>query len=244
MAKDRRRRSSPRGVLMTALTETAVWYLFEGRRTIALTSRGPDGPEVAARVRRSVERTFAEGTAAVRFAPWVGGSMSWSLEGPDGRIDFRQQRSQYAREGSDWRFASPGLLLIGEPGKWEVARHDSEMLFDDDPFWLLELIAATVEATDEGSRLVRGTRCKRYLARADFALAASNATRPMEPLPSSDVQRTGRLLIEVLIDGNDRIRRARLHRDRSRMLLELFDFGAPGPIDLPGPNEIVSEDIP
>ena len=49
---------------------------------MAVISHGPGGPHVVERVRRSVERTFAEGTATVRFVPWVAGSMSWSFD-PD-----------------------------------------------------------------------------------------------------------------------------------------------------------------
>jgi len=242
MAEDRRRRRSLRGVAKTTLTNTAVWYLFQGRRTMAVTSHGPGGPEVVEHVRRSVERTLAEGTARLRFKPWVAGSMSWSFHGPEGRIDFRQRRSQYPSGDTDWSFVSPGLMLTGEPGEWEAAHDESDMLSHDDPFWLFELIAATVEATDEGSRLVGVTRCERYLARADFARAASNATRPIEPLSSTDGQRTDRLPIEVWLDGEGRIRRARLHRERSWLLLELSDFGAPDPLELPSPNQIASDD--
>jgi hypothetical protein len=86
MAIERRRQASLRGVARTALMKTASWYVFEGRRAMTLISRGSGGREIVERVRASVERTCAEGTAALGYVPWVAGSISWSSRERLGRI--------------------------------------------------------------------------------------------------------------------------------------------------------------
>ncbi len=59
MAVGRKRRSSPKGVLLTAVSSTVVWYLISGRRESVLISRGPQAPEFSARIRDSVALTLA-----------------------------------------------------------------------------------------------------------------------------------------------------------------------------------------
>jgi hypothetical protein len=51
-----------------------------------------------------------------------------------------------------------------------------------------------------------------------------------------------RLVIDVWLDEASRIRRAILLGDRTLMKLELSDFGAQDPIDLPTADEILSPD--
>jgi hypothetical protein len=241
MAAERRRQTSLRGVARTALVNTVVWYLFQGRRTMMLISRGPGGPEIVERVRRSVERTCAEGSAELGYVPWVAGSISWPSHERLGRIDFRDERSLYAH-GDEWMLLAPGLMLEGEPGAWYACRNDSDALAEDDPFWLLALIAATVEATDEGSQSIRGSRCERYIARADLALAASKSVRPLAPLRAVANKRTDRIPIEVWLDAEGRIRRARLHRGGAVTRMEFLNFGAVPAIDLPEPHELLDDD--
>jgi hypothetical protein len=139
MAIERRRQASIRGVARTALINTASWYVFEGRRAMTLISRGPGGREIVERVRASVKRTCAEGTAALGYVPWVAGSISWSSQERLGRIDFLNERSVYAHADDGWMFLAPGLVLEGEPGAWHACGIDSEVLSEDDPFWLLAL---------------------------------------------------------------------------------------------------------
>jgi hypothetical protein len=242
MAAERRRRASIRGVAGTALVNTAGWYLLEGRRAMTLISRGPGGPEIVERVRGSVERTCAEGNAALGYVPWSAGSISWSPRERLGRIDFGEQRSLYAHGDDEWMLLAPGLMLEGQPGAWSAPRDDSEVVIDDDPFWLLALIAGTVEASDEGSQSIRGSRCKRYIARADMGLAASKSVRPLEPMRASADERTDRIPIEVWLDAEGRIRRARLHRGRAVMRLEFLSFGEVPAIELPEPAEILRDD--
>jgi hypothetical protein len=242
MAIERRRQASLRGVARTALINTASWYVFEGRRAMTLISRGPGGLEIVERVRASVERTSAEGTAALGYVPWVAGSISWSSQERLGRIDFRAERSVYAHADDGWMLLAPGLVLEGEPGAWYACGADSEVLSDDDPFWLLALIAATVEATDEGPQSISGSRCVRYIARADQALASSNSIRPFKRLRAAADERTDQIPIEVWLDTEGRIRRARLHQGRAVTRMELLNFGDVPPIDVPGPSELLSED--
>lgn len=240
VAAGRARRRSLRGVAVTALIDTAGWYLTKGRRVIALTSRGPGGPETAERIRQSLELTVGAGTARTRFFSQISGGLSWPAVGPDGQIDFRQQR-YLCGDDDDRELIAPGVTLFGGRGEWEAAHNDPDLLEENDPFWLLALIAATVDATDEGPQSIRGTQCERYLATADFQLAASNAKRTLVPPPESDSEGLVHLPLEIWIDGQRRIRGARLHRKRSWTSLELFDFGIPGPIELPSEDEITYE---
>jgi hypothetical protein len=243
MAIERRRQVSLRGVAWTALINTASWYVFEGRRAMTLISRGPGGREIVERVRASVDRTCAEGTAALGYVPWVSGSISWSSQERLGRIDFRNERSVYAHADDEWMLLAAGLVLEGEPGAWYASGSDSDVLTDDDPFWLLALIAGTVEATDEGPQAISGSRCVRYIAMADQALASSNSIRPFKRLrPAADDERADQIPIEVWLDTEGRIRRVRLHRGRAVTRMELLNFGGVPPIDVPGPSELLSED--
>jgi hypothetical protein len=242
MAIERRRQASLRGVARTALINTASWYVFEGRRAMTLISRGPAGREIVERVRASVERTCAEGTAALGYVPWVAGSISWSSQERLGRIDFRNERSVYAHADDEWMFLAPGLVLDGEPGAWYACGTDSDALTEDDPFWLLALIAATVEATDEGPQAISGSPCVRYIAMADQALASSNCIRPFKRMRAAADERADQIPIEVWLDTQGRIRRVRLHRGRAVTRMQLLNFDGVPPIDVPGPSELLSED--
>jgi hypothetical protein len=242
MAAERRRQASLRGVAGTTVVNTAVWYLIEGRRAMSLAGHGPGGPEIVERVRRSVERTRAEGTAALGYVPWVAGSISWHSQERLGRVDFRAERSLYAHADDEWMLLAPAQRLEGRPGAWYASSNDSHLLTEDDPFWLLAVIAATVEATDEGPQSVGGSRCERYLASADLALAASNSARPVAPIQAAGDERMDRIPVEVWLDSEGRIRRARLHRGRAVIRMQFLNFGAVPAIELPDPSELLSED--
>jgi len=240
MAERRRRGSSLRGIVGRTVVDTAGWYLLTGRRELALTSRGPGTAEVVQRVHDSVERTLAQRTARLRFIPWIAGSMGWRNERPAGRIDFEQQSSWYGNGDPDWHLVASGLVLFGHEGEWEIERDTPGVVHERDPFWLLQLIAAAEEAIFEGSQTVNGTRCERYLTTASLVAAASQALRPMEPPRTRPIEGSDRFPIELWIDGEGRIRAARLHRGRSWMSLELFDYGAAEPIQLPPSDQVAT----
>jgi hypothetical protein len=151
-----------------------------------------------------------------------------------GQIDFARERSVY-NAGTLWKLCAPGRDFVGRPGEWEAGEHDGIVV--DEPFWLLELVKATADAVDEGTDWVRGTECRRYLARADFAAAAAAARRPLARPDTDDGLDLTRLALLVWLDGDGRIRRAELPGAGSQTTLELFDFGEPLPIELPEPGE-------
>ena len=68
------------------------------------------------------------------------------LRGPDGRIDFENERSLYSQGDSDWKL-SPGIRIRRRAGEWYVQERDD--LDDDDPFWLLAILEGTVSATPQ-----------------------------------------------------------------------------------------------
>jgi hypothetical protein len=101
------------------------------------------------------------------------------VRGPEGRIDFENERALYGRGDSDWRLFAPGFRYVGEPGGWYV--HEREDLDDDDPFWLLAILEGTVGATSSGDETVLGERCRLFAGTADFKLAAGTTTRRPQP---------------------------------------------------------------
>ena len=163
------------------------------------------------------------------------------IPGPAGRIDFVHDRALY-RGGGGWVLTAPGWDCIGEPGEWEADALDDDTLGDNEPSWLLELIAAATTATDAASDLVRGTRCQRYGTVASLALARERSSRPLGTRRTRDHVDPERLAIDVWLDEASRIRRAILLGDRTLMKLELSDFGGPDSIDIPAPDEILPPD--
>ena len=170
-----------------------------------------------------------------------------TLPGPDGRIDFDNERCIYS-VGSFWRFYAPGHKYIGGPGEWED--EEFSVLTDEDPFWLLALLTGAIEVSEQAAESVLGVRCDAYRGFADFERARAAASRPMalplharfppfraEPIDPS------RLPFEVWLDRSGRIHRAILHvGGESLTQIELFGFGEPDPIALPLPDEVRSEE--
>jgi hypothetical protein len=153
-----------------------------------------------------------------------------------GVIDFAQERSIY-NCGAFWKLYAPGRDFIGEPGAWEADDHYG--ITREEPFWLLELLKATVDATAEGTQAIRGAECRHYRGIADFRQATATATLAMEyPLRGAELD-LGALAIEAWVDATGRIRRAVFHGVGSLTTLDLFDFGEPVPIELPRPSEIL-----
>jgi hypothetical protein len=110
------------------------------------------------------------GRAARRVVP----ESSSSLPGPDGVIDFRNRRAMYSH-GAFWQLIADGQDYSGHPGEWWVGPADD--VSEENPFWLLGLPAATAEVTTETAETIRGVRCRRCDAFADF-LPSSYGFRP------------------------------------------------------------------
>ena len=180
------------------------------------------------------------------------------LRGPEGRIDFQNERALYGRGDSDWELCAPGFRHVGRPGEWYAYERDE--LDDDDPFWLLALLGGTVDAAANGDESVRGERCRLLTGTASFNLAAGNATRRLSPPVASSeeigeaARATGELVnpvqpaddsnalsfpIEVWLDDAGRIRQAIVHGPgKSVTQIELSGFAEPDPIELPAAHEV------
>jgi hypothetical protein len=188
----------------------------------------------------------------------VSGDRVSGLGGPEGRIDFANERAVYGRSESDWRLCAPGLRYVGEPGEWYA--YECDELDDDDPFWLLAILEGTVDAVSSGDESVRGERCRLFNGTASFKLAAGKATRRLSPpvAGSHEIGRaapmTGELVnpvrpaddadalsfpIEVWLDDAGRIRQAVVHGPGKRVTqIELSRFSQPDPIELPAAGDV------
>jgi hypothetical protein len=163
------------------------------------------------------------------------------IRGPLGAIDFANQRCLVSQgDEEEWILLAPGCEYFGAPGDWEEEARDDDTLGDAEPFWLLELLAAAVEATREGEESVLGAHCERYSVISSFALATRQSQRPIAP-PSGALD-LERLATDVWLDDEGLIRRAFFHGDHTLMMLEMGDFGSPDPIELPGPDELTPEE--
>jgi hypothetical protein len=163
------------------------------------------------------------------------------LRGPDGRIDFEHERSLYSQGKSTWQLHTVGHRYIGEPGEWYA--DEPTGLYDDDPFWLLAILPATIEAAAQGDETVLGTQCHLYSGFVDFNLAVTTTDRQIGPPLSAGQVDLSALPIEVWLDESGRIRRALLHGPTNSLTqLELSHFAEPDQvIAVPSPEEIFPE---
>jgi hypothetical protein len=221
------------GVALVAAEGTARMRFFPN--TVA-------GPSLESRLAEHASASaIAAFTTAKRAVEWWRSVVPASPAGIEytGIIDFSQERSIY-NCGTFSKLFAPGRDFIGEPGAWEAKNHDG--IVRDEPFWLLELLKATVEAVDEGTQAIGRTKCRRYSGRADFGLAAAMSKRPMAA-PARDAELDlARLDIEAWLDPGGRICRAAFHGVRALTTLDLYEFGQPDPLELPGPAEILPEE--
>src|SRR5690242_19319254 len=146
---------------------------------------GSRAADLARDVRDSVMATEAAGTARLRYVagmhsalpelvdaittrhPAAGGALRlvgraarravperWSsLPGPDGVIDFANHRVMYSH-GAFWQLIAEGHDYSGHPGEWYVGPADA--VSEQNPFWLLRILTATVEVTTEADEAIRG----------------------------------------------------------------------------------------
>lgn len=127
----------------------------------------------------------------------------------------------------------------GRPGEWEYEdAYDDDSVREQDPLWLLELIAATTGAAEAGAEGVLGVPCISYRTCASLKIAMSHSHRPMREPTRARATDLERFTVDVWLDHTGRLRQAILRGHGRRMMLELSDFGGPPGIDLPSPDEI------
>jgi hypothetical protein len=226
-AEARARRRALRPILRTLAFDYLFWYVTTGRRQLRLASHGYGGPEVLSEVMSSLERTAAERSAQIDYVPrqttlavpglpaLVVGSRigSESPADQDGSIELA------LRTPGDSSVPSGRTLVRPDP-------NTSNVLDQDDPFWLWELTFSSQSATLEGLEDYRGTLCRRYLLTVNFDVAAARSAyalmRPVEaPMRGFD-----EILLEIWIGRDGLVRAIKLHRERSAMLLSFSGFGA------------------
>ncbi len=158
-----------------------------------------------------------------------------------GQIDFRNNRSMYNfdRSGHNFWLFVDGAAFIGKPGAWFAYTPDrAGLLGVDGPFWVMALLAATVEAHEVGSEVLDGARCRHYRGFSNLVEAQSKIKHPLAPLRFNARSDPSRLPVEVWLDDAKRIRRAALV-DTPRpgfeewSELELSGFGEVPPIPAP-----------
>lgn len=160
------------------------------------------------------------------------------LPGPDGTIDFEHERCVYSN-GTFWTLLTPGHEFTGEPGEWEEGPVDD--LSSNNPFWLLAVLAATVEAKPKSTEFVLGSECVCYQGVANLDHVLHNASRPISVPPGWEDADVNRLPVQAWIDGEKRIRRATARMRESFTSLELSDFGRPPAISEPAAEELLRD---
>jgi hypothetical protein len=221
------------GVSLSAAEGTARMRFFP--------SRGGDVSFerlLAERVPAAAIVAFAAAKKAVKWGLSVLPAAPTAVE-YTGVIDFAQERSIY-NCGTFWKLFAPGRDYVGKPGAWEADEHDGITCYE--PFWLLELLNATVTAADDGTELIRREKCRHYRGTANFGLTSARSKRTLAiPLGLDDLNLEA-LEIEVWLDTAGRIRRAAFNRSGTLTLLDLYDFGQPDAIDLPNASELLPDE--
>ena len=214
-----------------------------------------DGKKLVETVRLSVDRTREEHTARLRYQvharrlwppragrsnlrdrPLLGGI---DLPGPLGQIDLQRDRALYGSAGS-WHFFVDGTSYLGAPGEWELDDEDLA-LGENEPQWLIALIAACVEANELGEYAVRGVRCRCLELKCDFGQVRLDGERLIRPPFVRDGLDLARLDVDIGLDPLLRIRKAAFFNGRARTVFELDDFSAVPPIERPDNSEILPE---
>jgi hypothetical protein len=192
-------------------------------------------------VREGLERTVEKGTAAMSYSFLESSTRQWELDPPGDRIDFRS-RCSIQRGSVESQLITPGRILFGNPGAWELTDDELEEVWQEDPFWLLELVDTIEQASDEGTDKVRNDRCRRYRATIHFMTAAASARRRLQtPIPF-DLDPPGTAPVDVWLDDLGRVRAVRLYRSSGRASLELERFGQVVPVPVPGDEEILEDE--
>jgi hypothetical protein len=165
---------------------------------------------------------------------------SSSLPGPDGVIDFTNRRVMYSH-GAFCQLIADGQDYSGHPGEWYVGPADG--VSEGSPFWLLSLVAATVEVTTEAAETIRGVSCRRYDAVADFDQARRTTSLALA-VPARVVRRDlSRLPVQVWVDSAGLIREAVYWgEDQRQTRIQLSAHGVPESVEVPRDQDLVTDE--
>ena len=219
---------------------------------------GSRGADSARYVRDSVMTTEAAGTARLRYVagmhsalpelvdavamkhPTAGAALrllgraarravperSSSLPGPDGVIDFTNHRVMYSH-GAFWQLIADGQDYSGHPGEWYVGPADT--VSEQNPFWLVSLLTATVEVTTGADETIRGVRCRRYDALADFDHARRTTTLALAAPLDRAHSELSRLPVQIWVDDSSGLIREAVYwgEDQAQTRIQLSEHGVP-----------------
>ena len=111
----------------------------------------------------------------------------------------------------------------GEPSEPQLPASYEEPARAASPWWLIEVLAGVVEATDVGIDDVRGLPCRHLVARVDLALASAASTRGLAVPGVDRFEELYALPVDIwLHDG--RLARA-LFTHGLVNVIELWDYG-------------------
>jgi hypothetical protein len=200
----------------------------------------------------AVERTVAAGTARLtletrydftgthpllrRRGGLVGDALRRAL-GPGASVVARSGAIDFA--GGRCALAGPrhSSVVVGDrewtgrPGR-PVASAKARDAHAATPLWIFDLCRGVVAAEEREAVTVDGARCRRFGAEAD--LTEVSTTVPYEvavPSFAESVEALMRVPIDVLVDGEGRIRRVATDVTPLGVegVLDLYDFGVPLP---------------
>jgi hypothetical protein len=173
---------------------------------------------------------------------------SW-LPGPDGRLDFRNERSVYSA-GSYSRLFAPGLEYQGEPGAWEADEEEDGEIDDvlpvNDPLWLVALVDGAFDAVLDGNERVLRAECQRYRCKVSLERARTVSPRPLATpvLFAFKGLGTSNLEVNVWIDSHSLVRQITLRGpgERQETTLQLAGFGEAAEVEIPAAHEVLRSD--
>ena len=147
----------------------------------------------------------------------------------EGVLDLRGRRFMLDY-GSYARLSAGGRQWSGRSGQLLSTLPSDRDVLDGAPLWLLDLLAGAVDARDEGSNDVRGTRCRHLAVTADMSVASRATPGGLTIRTAIGTSATFEdllaLAVAVWLD-DAHIRRVRFASEHSTETLELWDFGTP-----------------
>lgn len=183
-------------------------------------------PESSPRRRGGLLRPLVRvGSFAGRRAFTAGlGKLGGDLVG-EGYIDFGGHRSAFAY-GSFAVMVVGDRMWMGRSGT-PIATLPEERASWLEPLWLIDLVRGVTDFEVRGEELVGDRTCQRLYAYADLGRAAAASPSDL-PVPTG-ADRYGDLLrlpLELWIDEQNHIRRARQGDATVTLTLDLLEFGA------------------
>lgn len=201
-------------------------------------SAGETGDPVARRLWRWL------GAVALRAFIWGSRRVMdrWSKTAAQpqlGVIDFAAHRCMYgpvkvSKEREEAVLVVEDRYWSGAPGE-EIDRLSVKTASAYQPLWLLNLLRGVVDAEERGADFLHGQTCAHFGAQVDLLRAADGLAYDvaLPPPGVNQLQELKKIPVEVWIDGDGYVRRARhtAAGGTSVLTLDLTEFGISLPCD-------------